>query len=135
MERHVVRLRATIFATTAWTFVSLVVFQFFLAGLGLFAPDADFSMHRAMGQTWLPVAALALFLGAAVGGRSRLDVTAAVAAFALVVFTGSLPSRAEAAPLLAAFHPVAALATFAIGSFLARRSITALRSGAANDDD
>jgi hypothetical protein len=117
-----------IFATTALVFTALVVFQFYLAGLGLFGSSPDFSSHRTLGTSWLPVSALLIFLGAVIGGRSRLDVTAALGAFVLVLFTSALPSRAESDPSLAALHPVSALATFLVGSVLAYRSFLAVRA-------
>ena len=90
-----------------------MVLQFLLAGIGLFVPGADFAAHRLVGASWLPVLALFVFVGAAIGGRSRWDVTAGLALLVVVLTTGALPSRAESDPGLPRCIPCSLLHSFA----------------------
>src|SRR4026209_2719923 len=98
------------FAIVAWLFVAAVVYQVFLAGVGLFVPGVDkFADHRAFGWM-LHIAPLAGLLfaggphpGGAAGWRGGL----------LLLRGGTqrfLPLMRNDMPFAAALHPVNALA-------------------------
>ena len=125
-------IRVLAYAFTAVLLLGAVVAQFFLAGVGLFVPGDDFSGHRQLGSSWIPVLSLVLFLSAAIGGRSRWDVTAASFVFVLVLVTGALASSATSDPGLAALHPVAALLVVAFVASLVVRSLMAVRAAHGN---
>jgi mercuric ion transport protein len=95
----------------AWVFLACLVVQLFLVGLDLFEALGDASVHREFAYLygWL---APALVLLAGVGRLPGRRV--ALTALLLVLFAVQtyLPSLADRAPLLAAFHAVNALAIF-----------------------
>lgn len=108
------------FLAGAWLFVVCVLIQVFLVGLDIFA-KVDGSIHRDFAYVygWLaPV--LVLLSGAArvpAGTRSLTLVLLVLFAMQTV-----LPSLRDEVPILAALHPVNALAIFAIAIAIARRA-------------
>jgi hypothetical protein len=108
------------FLAGAWLFVVCVVIQVFLVGLDIFA-KLDGEVHRDFAYLygWL-VPVLVLLSGAArVPTRTR-----SLTLLLLVLFAAQtvLPSLRDQVPILAALHPVNALAIFAIGIVIARRA-------------
>jgi hypothetical protein len=111
---------SSIFAALAWIVVAAVVAQFFLAGLGLFGAS-DFRAHRMNGSLLIP-AALVLLLLALIGqlGGRRIALAALLLVLMLVQ---SLLVRGPS--LVAALHPLNALAVLGVSVRLARLSLPA----------
>jgi hypothetical protein len=100
------------FAVLAWAVVAAIVVQVFLIGLGLFADSSSIGTHENVG--WIvhlmPILVVVAALLARAGRRRVLFALLT----ALVVFSVPLViSAAEAAPAIAALHPVLALIGFA----------------------
>ena len=115
------------FLVAAWLFVAGVLIQAFLVGLDIFA-ELDGAVHRDFAYVygWL-VPILVLLAGAArVPSRTR-----SLTLLLLVLFAAQtvLPSLRDQVPVLAALHPVNALAIFAIGIVIARRATEWIRPG------
>ena len=115
------------FAIVAWLFVAAVVYQVFLAGVGLFVPGADkFADHRAFG--WMlhiaPLVVL-LFAWGAHPGRTTMWLSGLL--LLLVGIQPFLPLMRSDMPFAAALHPVNALAIFAVGLTIARRATSLAR--------
>ena len=115
------------FLVAAWLFVAGVLIQVFLVGLDIFA-ELDGAVHRDFAYLygWL-VPILVLLAGAArVPSRTR-----SLTLLLLVLFAAQtvLPSLRDQVPVLAALHPVNALAIFAIGIVIARRATEWIRPG------
>ena len=108
-----------LFIVCAWAFVACVLIQVFLVGLDLFA-KTDSSVHRDFAYIfgWL----VPIFVGLSRMPRVPHD-TRAPALILLALFAAQtvLPSLRDQYPVLAALHPVNALAIFAVGIILARR--------------
>jgi hypothetical protein len=122
--RHVLARFA--FATVASVFVGCLLIQVFLVGLDIFA-DAPASIHREFAYVygWLtPV--LILLAGFAQAPKATRQLTVVlVVLFAIQIV---LPSLRHAVPILAALHPVNALAIFAIAMVVARQALDLLRA-------
>jgi hypothetical protein len=104
----------------AWLFVACVIVQFFLAGLAIFA-DEGFDLHRSWGYTfgWITL----LLIAAAVAGRMpRRAVGGALLLLVLFFLQSILVALRPSLPVLAALHPVNALAIFWGALMLARAS-------------
>jgi hypothetical protein len=115
------------FLVGAWLFVACVVIQVFLVGLDIFA-KLDGEVHRDFAYLygWL-VPILVLLSGAARVPTETRRLTILL----LVLFAGQtvLPSLRDQVPILAALHPLNALAIFAIGIVIARRATDMIRLG------
>ena len=116
-----------VFAIVAWLFVGAVLYQVFLAGVGLFMHGVDeFRAHREFG--WLlhgaPVLVL-LFGWAAHPGRRTMWLIAAL--LVLVAFQPFLPSARVDSPWVAALHPVNAVLIFWLGMTIALRAFALAR--------
>jgi hypothetical protein len=116
------------FAVVAWLFVAVIVFQVFLAGVGLFVRGTDtFSAHRALG--WMlhlaPIVVL-LFAWGAHPGRTTMWLSGLL--ILLVWIQPFLPAMRNDMPFAAALHPVNALAIFAVGLVIATRATSLARS-------
>jgi len=113
------------FLAGAWLFVACVVIQVFLVGLDIFA-GLDGEVHRDFAYLygWL-VPVLVLLSGAARVPTGTRSLTLLL----LVLFAAQtvLPSLRDQVPVLAALHPVNALAIFAIGIVIARRATDWIR--------
>ncbi len=105
----------------AWLFVVAVIIQVFLAGLSLFASAANWGAHRGFGYS---ISFLALLLiGLAFLGRIPRAIGRWLALlFVVYAIQTVLPNLRRDAPLVAALHPVNALAVFWIGLTHARRA-------------
>jgi hypothetical protein len=113
------------FLAGAWLFVACVVVQVFLVGLDVFA-RLDGGVHRDFAYLygWL-VPVLVLLSGAARVSTGTRSLTLLL----LVLFAAQtvLPSLRDQVPILAALHPVNALAIFGIGIVIARRATDWIR--------
>jgi mercuric ion transport protein len=118
------------FTWLAWLFVVCVVVQFFLAGLGVFAGEANFATHRDFGYTfgWL----LILMLIAGIVGRTgRFGIGGALVLIVLFALQSVLVALRESAPAVAALHPLNGVAIFTLALWLARSSMRWPASAAA----
>jgi len=116
------------FAVVAWLFVTAIVVQVFLAGVGLFVGGLDtFSYHRQLG--WLlhlgPLVVI-LFAWGAHPGRTTMWLSGLL--ILLVGIQPFLPSMRDDLPFVAALHPVNALAIFAVSLVIALRATSLARS-------
>jgi uncharacterized protein DUF6220 len=113
------------FAAVASVFVGCLIVQVFLVGLDIFG-EAEASTHRDFAYVygWLtPV--LILLAGFAQAPKQTRQLTIVlVVLFAIQI---SLPSLKDAFPVLAALHPVNALAIFAVAMLIARQAINLVR--------
>ena len=116
------------FAIVAWLFVGGVLYQVFLAGIGLFNPGVDqFSAHRGFGWMLHLAPLLVLLFGwAAHPGRGTMWLLAAL--FMLVLFQPFLPSARVDSPMVAALHPVNAVLIFWLGMTIALRATALARA-------
>jgi hypothetical protein len=104
-----------IFAALSWVVVVAVVAQFFFAGLGLFGAS-DLQAHRTTGSLLIP-ASLVLLLLALVG---RLGIRRIGLSGLLFVLTIVQSLLVRGPSLVAALHPVNALAILGVSVALAR---------------
>jgi Zn-dependent protease with chaperone function len=100
-----------VFLATVWIYVAGILFQVFLAGVGLFGAAKDFEPHAGLG--WIlhlvPVLLLIVAAVARVGSRLLWWTTALL----VVQFVQPiLATLRNDQPVVAAFHPVLALVIF-----------------------
>lgn len=103
----------------AWAFLVGVVVQVFFIGLALFAGPSNLALHVNLG--WILHLAPILILAAAAlarAGRRRILEAAALAAVVFVV--PILATMRDGLPVVAALHPVFALAAFWLAIVVAR---------------
>jgi mercuric ion transport protein len=103
----------------AWVFVGCLLIQVFLVGLDLFAKTGP-SIHRDFAYLygWLAPVFVLLSRLPRVPHETRVPALVLLVLFA---FQTVLPSLHDQYPILAALHPVNALAIFAVAIALARR--------------
>jgi hypothetical protein len=117
------RVPRVIYATLAVVFLLSVVVQVFLAGAGIFASASWLSSHGILGHV-LPVIPLLMVILGLVGKLPRTINWLTVLLLVLVyiqpwfIYLG----RGVGTPLLAALHPVNALAIFALALYLLYRA-------------
>lgn len=104
----------------AWLFVAAVLGQIFLAGLAMFGATDSFALHDAFGSTVVGVVALAVLLVAVVGRLGNAGVGLSFLLLVLSVVQTLLPQARTSLPLVAALHPLNAVALVALGVRLAR---------------
>src|SRR3954463_13043798 len=109
---------SSIFAGLAWIVVVAVVAQFFLAGLGLFGAS-DFRAHRMNGSLLAP-ATLVLLLLALIGRLGMVRIGMAGLLLLLIVVQNLL---VRGPSLVAALHPLNAVAILLVSLDLARRGL------------
>jgi hypothetical protein len=117
------------FVLAAWLFVVSVVIQTILVGFDIFAHMGG-SIHRDFAYIygWLaPILVLLASVARVPTGLRNLSIVLLLLFAAQTV----LPSLKDQYPMLAAFHTVNALAIFALGIVLARRSTRWVRDLAA----
>ncbi len=102
----------------AWVILVAVIAQFFFAGLGIFGA-AGFGAHMMTGNL-IGVASLILVILALVGRLGGVPIGLSALLFALTIVQSLLPRGPS---LIAALHPVNALAILFIALFLARRGM------------
>lgn len=117
------------FAAGAWLFVACLLVQVFLVGLDLFAKLGG-EIHRnwAYMYGWLAPVLVLLSRTPRVPPSARTPTLVLLLLFAIQTV---LPSLRDQFPMLAALHPVNALAIFALAVAVARRASAGLRSDAA----
>ena len=100
-----------VFIAIVWIYVAAILFQVFLAGIGLFGAAKDFEPHAGLGWI-LHLVPILLLIVAAVArvGSSLLRWTAALLVVQFV--QPILATLRNDAPVAAAFHPVLALVIF-----------------------
>jgi hypothetical protein len=110
----------------AWAFVLGLVLQVFFIGLGLFAGRENVELHIAFG--WLlHLAPLLVLLAAVLSRAGRRHWTWALGLVAVMFFVPILPILRDASPVVAALHPVLALAAFWVAVVVARQSLEVVR--------
>lgn len=114
---HVLR---WIYVVSAWLIFGVVIVQFFLAGLGVFA--GDFQMHVALGYTILFLMLLMLVI--ALAARLPWRTLGLTALLPVLVFLQSIFIEAWSNGLadIAALHVVNGLAIFSLAGILAVHS-------------
>ena len=101
--------------------VLLGLVQFFLVGLALFSGES-FESHRGLGWGIHTLTIVVLVLAIA-GPRTKRDIVLGVVLFVVTTIQTTLPSLRDDAGLLAAFHPVLALAVMGIAAHIGQRYI------------
>jgi hypothetical protein len=114
----------------AWIFVACVIVQFFLAGLGVFAGAANFELHRNWGYTF-GYLLIFMVIAALVGRMPRTAWAAPLGVMVLFALQSVFVALRADAPVIAALHPVNAVAIFAAAWWIARSSSAWQRAGAA----
>jgi len=100
-----------VFVAFVWIYVAAILFQVFLAGIGLFGAAKDFEPHAGLGWILHLVPVLLLIVAAVARvGSSLLRWTAALLVVQFV--QPILATLRNDAPVAAAFHPVLALVIF-----------------------
>ena len=115
------------YVALAWAFVAGVVLQVFLIGLGFFVDADNLELHVAVG--WILHLWPILILGAAAlarAGRTRIQQATALAVTVFIV--PILATLRADSPLVAAFHPVAALLAFWLAIVVARGTTDLVRA-------
>jgi len=105
----------------AWLFVACVIVQFFLAGLGVFAGTSNFELHRNWGYTF-GYLLLIMVATAVVGRMPRAAWAAPIGVIVLFALQSVFVALRTDAPVIAALHPVNAVAIFAVSWWIARSS-------------
>lgn len=113
-----------------WLYLIAIVFQTFLAGQALFAPEPDFEPHRNLGYL-LHLTPILIVILAVVGrvGSTTLWWTGAL--FATVAVQPLLPMLRDDMPWAAALHPVLALVIFWLTLAIGLRAWRLVRETAA----
>ncbi len=106
----------------AWLFVVAVVAQVFFAGLGIFAAGFGFGLHVEFGYTAIGLLALAVLLAALAARLPGREIGLSLLLLILYVVQTMLPTLRASLPVVAALHPVNALALLALGVLIARRT-------------
>ncbi len=121
METRIVYWARIAYLVVAWLFVVAVIVQVFLAGLGVFAGAANWRTHVGFGYGigWLP---LILILLALVGRLPGAVGRWLALLFVIYAIQTILPNFRRDAPMVAALHPVNALAVFGIALVHARQA-------------
>jgi hypothetical protein len=114
----------------AWAFVVGVLVQVFLIGLGLFDDPGSVQLHVDFGWI-LHLSPILIVIAAAVARAGRRRILQAVALAAIVFVVPILPSLREAAPVVAALHPVLAVLAFGAAVGVAIAATRFVRMGGA----
>jgi mercuric ion transport protein len=123
-----VRVARLVFAGAAWILFAALILQVFLAGVGLFVSgDDSFALHRVVG--YLLSLAPILVLGLAFAARAPRATAWFAGGLAVLAFVQSaLPSLRDGLPLVAALHPVNALAVVWLSWQVAGRATSLVRA-------
>jgi hypothetical protein len=113
----------------AWLFVSGLIVQVFLAGLGVFRGPSSFTTHRDFGYLLglLPLILLIVGLGARLGRRPAI---LAAGIFGLFIVQSVFVAFRSTAPEVAALHPVNGFLIVFLAIVLARDAWLARGAGA-----
>ncbi len=111
----------------AWLFVACVVFQVFLAGLGVFDSAESFATHRNFGYLfgWLTLILLVAAIVARLGARQISLAALLVVLFAL---QSVLVALRESAPAVAALHPLNGFMILLVAIVVARAATARWRA-------
>ena len=109
----------TVYSGLAMLIATLVLIQFFLAGLGMFGASS-FESHRSVGYALHGLTGL-LFLLAIAGPRTGRDIGLSFGLLVLCTLQVYLPELRGDAPVLAAFHPLLALVIGGLAHSIGRR--------------
>jgi bacteriorhodopsin len=125
-----VRVARLIFAGAAWILFAALIVQVFLAGVGLFVSEVDsFAAHRNLGWI-LHLSPILVLLLAWAARAPRGTILMAVGLLVVMLFQPFLPGLRDSLPLVAALHPVNALAIVAFSWEVARRATVLAREPA-----
>lgn len=118
-----------LFLVLVGVYLAAVLYQVFLAGMGLFGGDHDFESHRTLGYL-IHLTPIPLILVAAVArvGSRLLLWTAAL--FVVQGIQPLLPMMRTDLPWAAALHPVLALVVFWLGITIALQAWRLVREQA-----
>jgi hypothetical protein len=115
----VIRAARYAYAVVAWATVAAIILQVFFIGLGLFDGSEKLELHRTFGWI-LHLVAIIVPITAALAAAGRTRILLAILLAAMVWVVPILAALRSDAPLLAAFHPVGAILTFWLATFVAR---------------
>jgi hypothetical protein len=104
----------------AWVVLVGLLLQFYLVGLALFGV-ISFEFHRTLGYL-LAVPIFLLLVLALAGGLGRRLVGLSALLVVLTIVQATLPSLRFSVPLVAALHPVNALALMGLSAAIVRQS-------------
>jgi hypothetical protein len=104
----------------AWVVLVGLLLQFYLVGLALFGVTS-FEFHRTLGYS-LAVPIFLLLVLALAGGLGRRLVGLSALLVVLTIVQATLPSLRSSVPLVAALHPVNALALMGLSAAIVRQS-------------
>jgi hypothetical protein len=100
-----------LYLALVWIYLAGILFQVFLAGMGLFGTSRDFEPHVGLGWILHIVPVLLLIVAAVARVGSRL-IWWNVALLVVQFIQPILATLRHDQPILAAFHPVLALVIF-----------------------
>jgi hypothetical protein len=103
-----------LFLVMVWGYVAVVLYQVFLAGMGVFGAERDFELHRNLGYL-IHLSPIPLILVAVVAKVGSRLLTWTAALFVVQAIQPLLPLLREDLPWAAALHPVLALVVFWLG--------------------
>jgi Family of unknown function (DUF6220) len=103
----------------AWLLVIGLLYQVFLAGMGVFSGASAFATHRDFGYT-LTALPFILIVTALVGRFGRWHVIAAVVMFGQFILQSILVLQRDSVPAIAALHPVNGFLMLLIAVWVAR---------------
>jgi len=114
------------YAILAWVFLVGLLFQVFLAGLGMFADAQSLRLHGDFGWA-LHLAPLLIVVAAFAARAGRRHWLWALALAVVVFLVPVFVLLRSSMPAVAALHPVAAMLAFGIAAMVARNSLLGLR--------
>ena len=121
------------FAIFAWLFFVGVVYQVFLAGVGLLG-GGEMTDHVGFGYM-LPMVAILLFVVAWVAHPDKRTFRLTLLLMVLTIIQTTLPPLRHDVPALAALHPVNALLIFWLALTIAQRATALARTSSLARDE
>jgi hypothetical protein len=125
------RIISPIHQRLAWIFLAALLLQFYLAGTGMFGAGS-LGPHRMLGSALTMVAILFPVL-ALVGRLGRRLLGLSLLLVFLTIIQGMLPSLRNSATLIAALHPINALALMGISARIGRSGTSSTSRGSGNE--
>ena len=115
------------YAVVAWAFLAGLIVQVFLISLYIFNRSDGSAVSSHVGLGWvLHLVPVLILMLAYLAKTGRSDWLWALA-LAIVVFIVPILATLRDSPVIAAVHPVAAMAAFALAFIVATNSLRALR--------